>query len=99
MELLRVLNKNDFPTRTASYTGTAGNTATWPQGVTGVLVWSDQACFVQVGEGAVATTGSLAIPANTPIPIHVPDGIIDWRVSALQISTGGTIYATPISEA
>lgn len=99
MELLKPLSKADFPAQTASYTGTAGNTTGWNAGPQGVLVWSDQPCYVEVGEGAVATTASTPIPAYTPVPFAVPlttSGV--WRVSAIQVSSGGTVYAKPINK-
>ena len=58
MELLNPLSKADFAAQTASYTGTAGNTTGWAAGPEGVMVWSDQPCYIEVGEGAVATTAS-----------------------------------------
>ena len=98
MELLNPLNDTTFPARTASYTGTAGNTSTWQAGPQGVVIWSDQACYVTVGEGAVATTASTPIPANSPIPFKVPEGTgAPWRVSAIQVSAGGTVYAKPVN--
>ena len=99
MELLKPLSKIDFAAQTASYTGTAGNTTGWNAGPQGVLVWSDQPCYVEVGEGAVATTASTPIPAYTPVPFAVPlttSGV--WRVSAIQVSSGGTVYAKPINK-
>jgi hypothetical protein len=99
MELLKPLSKTDFAAQTASYTGTAGNTTGWNAGPQGVLVWSDQPCYVEVGEGAVATTASTPIPAYTPVPFAVPlttSGV--WRVSAIQVSSGGTVYAKPINK-
>jgi len=99
MELLKPLSKADFAAQTASYTGTAGNTTGWNAGPQGVLVWSDQACYVEVGENAVATTASTPIPANTPVPFAVPltvSGV--WRVSAIQVSSGGTIYTKPLNK-
>jgi hypothetical protein len=98
MELLNPLNDTTFPARTASYTGTAGNTSTWQAGPQGVVIWSDQACYVAVGEGAVATTASTPIPANSPIPFKVPEGTgAPWRVSAIQVGTGGSVYAKPVN--
>ena len=99
MDLLRPLADTTFPARTATYTGTAGSTATWPAGPQGVVVWSDQACYVLVGEGVTATSANgTPIPANTPIPFVVPQGTgAPWRVSAIQISAGGTVYAKPIN--
>ena len=38
------------------------------------------------------------IPANSPIPFKVPEGTgAPWRVSAIQVSTGGTVYAKPVN--
>jgi hypothetical protein len=98
MELLNPLANADFPARTVAYTGTAGSTSTWPAGPQGVVVWSDQACYIRVGEGVTATTSDTPVPANTPIPFVVPAGTgAPWRVSAIQVSTGGTIYCKPIN--
>lgn len=99
MELLKPLNKIDFPAFSVAFTGSAGNTSTWNAGPQGVMVWSDQPCFVEVGEGAVATTASTPIPAFTPIPFAVPITVSGaWRVSAIQVSTGGIVYAKPINK-
>jgi hypothetical protein len=98
MELLNPLSKADFPAKSVTYTGTAGDTGTWAAGPQGVVVWSDQACYIEVGEGAVATTASTPVPPFTPIPFKVPAGAGgQWRVSAIQVSTGGTVYAKPIN--
>jgi len=98
MELLNPLAKTDFPAKSASYTGTAGSTGTWPAGPQGVVVWSDQSCYIEVGESAVATTASTPVPPFTPIPFKVPQGSGgQWRVSAIQVATGGTVYAKPIN--
>lgn len=98
MELLNPLAQTTFPARTASYTGSAGNTATWAAGPQGVVVWSDQACYIEVGESAVATTASTPIPPFTPIPFKVPQGTGgQWRVSAIRVSTDGTVYCKPIN--
>jgi hypothetical protein len=98
MELLNPLSQVYFPALSASYSGSAGNTGTWTAGPEGVVVWSDQACFIQVGEGAVATTASTPIPPFTPIPFKVPQGTgAPWRVSAIRVSTDGTVYCKPIN--
>ena len=45
-----------------------------------------------------ATTSDTPLPANTPVPFTVPNGTgAVWRVSAIQISAGGTLYAKPIN--
>ena len=98
MELLRPLMDASFPARTVTYTGTAGNTGTWPAGPQGVLVWSTSDCYVRVGEGVTATTADTPIPAYTPIPFTVPPNTSGpWRVSAIQIAAGGSIYAKPMN--
>ena len=98
MELLKPLSDASFAAQTVSYTGTAGSTTGWSAGPQGVVVWSDQACYVRVGEGVTATTADTPIPANTPIPFAVPSGTgAPWRVSAVQVSTGGTVYCKPIN--
>ena len=101
MELLNPMSKADYPAYSVAYTGTAGSTTAWPSGPQGVVVWSDQACYVEVGVGAVATSASTPIPPYTPIPFAVPLNSSGgaWRVSAIQVSTGGTIYCKPINKA
>jgi hypothetical protein len=100
MELLNPMSKADYPSYNVAYTGSAGNTDAWGAGPQGVVVWSDQACYIEVGVGAVATTASTPIPAFTPIPFAVPLNTsgAPWRVSAIQVSTGGTVYCKPINK-
>lgn len=96
MELLNPLAL--FPAYSAAYTATAGVTTEWPPGPQGVMVWSSTDSYVRVGEGVTALTTDTPIPANTPIYFEVPDGTgAPWRVSALQVATGGTVYAKPIN--
>lgn len=98
MELLRPLNDAGFATQNAAYTGTAGSTAGWNAGPQGVLVWSTTDAYIRVGNGVTATSADTPIPAFTPIPFTVPAGTGGtWRVSALQIGVGGTVYAKPIN--
>ena len=98
MELLNPLADTNFPAKSITYTGTAGVTGAWPAGPQGVVVWSDQACYVLVGESVTATTASTPVPPFTPIPFKVPFSVSgQWRVSAIQVSTGGTIYCKPIN--
>jgi hypothetical protein len=98
MELLNPLADTNFPAKSITYTGTAGVTGAWPAGAQGVVVWSDQACYIEVGEGAVATTASTPVPPFTPIPFKVPQGTGgQWRVSAIRVSADGTVYAKPIN--
>lgn len=98
MELLRPCNDSNFTARSAAYTGTAGSTSTWPAGPQGVLVWSSTDAYISVGEGVTATTSDTPVPANVPVPFFVPAGTgAPWRVSAIQVSAGGTVYAKPIN--
>ena len=98
MELLNPLSDAAYGAQTASYTGTAGSTTGWRPGPQGVVVWSTTAAYVRVGEGVTATTADMPIPANTPIPFDVPQGTgATWRVSAIQVASGGTVYAKPIN--
>lgn len=98
LELLNPLAQANFPAQTAAFTGTAANTTGWPAGPEGVVVWSTEPCYVEVGEGAVATTASTPIPAFTPIPFKIPTSTSGlWRVSAIQISSGGTVYCKPMN--
>jgi hypothetical protein len=99
MELLKPLSKAGFPGATVAYTGTAGNTSTWQAGPQGVVVWSTTECYIEVGEGAVATTASTPIPAYTPIPFAVPNGSgAPWRVSAIRVATDGAVYCKPVNK-
>lgn len=98
MELLNPLDDAQFGSQSVAYTGTAGSTTGWPAGPQGVMVWCTTAAYVRVGEGATANTSHTPIPANTPIPFKVPQGTGSvWRVSAIQIASGGTLYAEPIN--
>ena len=97
MELLNPLSDAAFAAQTRAYTGPAGSTTGWPPGPQGVVVWSTTSAYVVVGEGVTATTSDTPIPANTPIPFKVPGGTgAKWRVSAIQVSGGGSVYAKPI---
>jgi hypothetical protein len=68
-----------------------------------VLVWCTSDAYIRVGNSVTATTADTPLPANTPVPIYVSQpgeaggtgGA--WRVSAIQISAGGTLYAKPIN--
>jgi hypothetical protein len=99
MELLNPLPSSAFAPQNVAYTGTAGSTTGWPAGPQGVLIWSTSDAYVVVGEGVTATaTSGTPIPAFTPIPFTVPAGTgAAWRVSAIQISAGGTVYAKPMN--
>lgn len=85
-------------TKTITYTGTAGVTATFKPGPSAVLVTCTTAAYVLVGEGVTATTANGAyVPANVPMVFGVPPGTdAPWRVSAIQVAAGGSVYATAL---
>jgi hypothetical protein len=81
-----------------AYTGTAGSTATFPSGPVMVMVYCSTACFVKVGEAVTATTSDVPLPANVLTVLRVPPGTgAPWRVSAIQASSGGSVFAQPVN--
>ena len=99
MELLRPVSDAIYGAKSVAFTGTAGSTGTWPTGPQGVLIWSTTDCYVQVGVGVTATTADTPVPSYTPITFLVPYNTGEpCRVSAIQISAGGTVYAKPINK-
>jgi hypothetical protein len=101
MELLRPLCSDvTFPTQSVAFTGTAGVTTGWPFGPQGVYLISDSDCYVAVGVDVTATaTNGFLLPAGIPITVYAPQTADTgkWRVSAIQLSAAGTIYATPVN--
>ena len=103
MELLRPNMDPAYAAKSVAFTGTGGTTGTWPAGPQGVLVWCTTDAYIRVGEGVTATTNDTPIPSYTPVPIYIPQAGggggtgAAWQVSAVQISTGGTLYAKPIN--
>jgi hypothetical protein len=103
MEILRPLNDAGFATQSVAYTGTAGSVTGWNSGPQAVLVWCTSDAYIRIGNGVTATSADTPLPANTPVPIYVPQPSDaggnggTWRVSAIQISASGTLYAKPIN--
>jgi hypothetical protein len=96
---LDLINPGAVAGASQTYTGTAGVTGTFPT-ASAVLVWTTTDAYVKVGEGVTATSADLPIPAFIPVLISVPRGTGGaWRVSAIQISAGGTVYAKPVGGA
>lgn len=78
---------------TVAFTGTAGTTTAMPSGTKCVRVVSTSDCFIEVGPNptAVANTGMYLVA-------YIPEYIVATdasKVSAVQVSTGGSIYVTP----
>ena len=90
-------DSTDYAAQSVSYTGTAGTVTGFKAGPRQVLVWTTSDAHVKVGEGVTATTASCPIPAYTPIVMRVPNGSGGlWKVSAIQVAAGGTLYAKPL---
>lgn len=87
-------------TKSVAYTGTAGNTGIFKVGPGAVWVWSTTDAYIGVGVITfVATTAnSVPVPAYTPVKLRVPNNQDEFRVSAIQIAAGGTVYAVPCAE-
>lgn len=76
-----------------AYTGTAGNTAAIAANASAVWIVVTTDAFVKVGATAVADQ-DLYLPAYTPIVLSCAGGDV---ISAVQVSAGGTLYATPLA--
>lgn len=91
-----------YDAQSVAYTGTAGSVTGWTYGPNKVLVWATTDAYFKVGNGVTATTASTPIPAYTPVELMVPQppgaGGGKWRVSAIQVSAGGTVYAKPMMD-
>lgn len=70
-----------------AYTGTAGTTSAVGAHETQVYVWTTSDAYIKFG--GTATTSDFPIPADTPIRCRINPG---ETVSAVQISSGGTLY-------
>jgi len=81
-----------------TYTGTAGVTPTFGP-TRALLVWTTSDAYVKVGASVTATTNDLPMPAYTPMMLSAAIGsTAAIRVSAVQISAGGTVYAKPVGD-
>ena len=81
---------------TVTYTGTAGTTAALTPDAKTLRVISTTDCFIEIGVSptAVVNTG-LFLPAYTPEYFECIPGVTGTKVSAIQLSAGGSIYVTP----
>lgn len=81
-----------------AYTGTAGSTATFQAGPSTVMVYCSTSCFVKIGEAVTATATDIPLPGNVVAIFRVPPGTgAPWRVSAIQASSGGSVFAQPVN--
>ena len=102
MELLRPLSDAEYPAQTISATsGSATASSAWQPGAQGVVVWATVPCYITVGTDTslAATSSSTPVPANVPIPFYVSQQTTSrpFKVSALAVSTSGTVYCKPIN--
>lgn len=97
-DFIEILDRTLFPTVQVNFTATAANSANYQRGAMGIIVFSSQLCYIEVGEGVTATTSSFPIYQNTPYKIKVPVGTgAPWRVSAIRNGTDGTLWVKPIN--
>lgn len=94
-DVITPCNGANFAAATTTYTGTAGTLAGWVPGPTSVAVVCTTAAYVRVGEAVTATAGDLYVPANVQVILSVPKGVNTWTVSAIQVASGGSVYAKP----
>jgi len=81
-------------TQNVAYTGTAGTIANVvPPNCVAVRLVSTTDCFVRIGNNPTATTADMYLVAGVPETFGI--GLND-KVSAVQVSSGGTIYVTPL---
>jgi hypothetical protein len=77
-----------------AFTGTAGTIANAiGTGVTKVRVVVTSAAYIKIDNNPPATTADVYLPADRPEYFSITPG---QRVSAVQVSTGGTLHVTEI---
>ena len=97
-EFINPMTDASYAGTSVAYTGTAGSTSVYPRGPEGVVVCVTSAAYVSVGVGVTATSADTYVPANTMVKFKIPDGTgAPWRVSAVQVAAGGTLYVKPIA--
>jgi len=78
-----------------AYTGTAGTVANVvTAGVQKVRVVATSACYIAIGVSPTATTAGIYLPADSPEYFTIAAG---EKVSAIQLSAGGTLHVTEVS--
>jgi hypothetical protein len=78
-----------------SYTGTAGvSSAAIPTPSNCVMVWCSTDAYIKVGPGSTlaATAADTPLPALTPIFLPITDESGPNYISAIRISSSGTMY-------
>ena len=81
-------------TQSAAYTGTAGTiTNAISAGIKKARISVTSAAYIKVGVAPTATTSDVYMAADAPESITVSPG---EKVSAIQVSTGGTLKVTEL---
>lgn len=99
MNLVDICNYNNYPSVSVAFTETAASTSLIPAGPEGFVIWSDSACYFLIGENpTVSITNGTPIPQNTMVPVKIPQSLRDraLKVSAVRITTSGTLYVIPV---
>lgn len=76
-----------------AYTGTAGTTSALADEATAVSIVTTTDAFVRVN-GTAAANVDLYVPSGCPVVLEVNKGA---TISAVQVSSGGTLYAMPLA--
>jgi hypothetical protein len=102
----RILRNPAAAPGTVAYTGTAGDVTQTIRGNC-VMIWCTTAAYVTIGTTATTANGT-PIPANVPIWLPLPtpqsssipkfQGEGGLIISAIQISSGGTMYCQQFAE-
>lgn len=80
--------------QSVAYTGTAGTiTNAISDGVQKVRVIVTSAAYVKIGNAPTATSSDVYMPADAPEYFTIKAG---QKVSAIQVSAGGTLHVTEI---
>ena len=80
-----------------AYTGTAGTSAALPPGTSCVRLLSTTDCFIEIGTAPTALADSgMYLVGGTPEYVGCAiKSALGPKVSAIQVSAGGTLYITP----
>lgn len=80
---------------TVAYTGVAGTTVALDKDANCLRVISTTDCFIRISTAGTAAAANVDVylPANTPEYFDCPTLA---KVSAIQVSAGGSIYVTPM---
>lgn len=81
---------------TVAYTGTAGTTSALNKDAVCCRVVSTTDCFIRISTAGTAAAANVDVylPAYTPEYFDCPNAA---KVSAIQVSAGGSIYVTPFN--